>query len=216
MRRKKARRNSGKVYPASIWDRFTIGSIGFWHPFGPYGGLSEAEIVRWKRGEAEGFGWTFWSFAYSPSAHLWLKELSNVSRPVFAFCSHSPAAIDPYKHQGQPPRATDYKWLDDAEWHRMADPDLMKVTNPFKRRGFASAFRVSHVFDLEPLVPPFEVEWFSKKERGWRSDNLPMRGEFLVRRGRGTRLRKVRVVLELSPPYLLNCVGSTIGSHLYL
>ena len=189
----------------SEWDRF---NVGFWHPFGPYTGLTETEIVKWKHDETERFGGTFWSFVYSPTAHFWLNALSDAKDPVFVLCSHSPSARDPDVHRGRL-LASHYQWPGEDQWNEMPSPDQMKVTNPFKRRGLALAFRVCRVFEIEPTVPPFKIEWYSKKDQTWRSDRLPTRGEFLVRRGNGATLREVRAILELEPPYLATLRNGT-------
>ena len=78
----------------------------------------------------------------------------------------------------------------------------MKVTNPFKRSGLALAFKVGRVTPISPTVPPFPIEWYSKQERRWRSDRLPTRGEFLIRRGGSLRPRPVSAMLELVEPHL--------------
>ena len=181
-----------------MWEGFRI---GFWHPFGPYTGLSAAEVIEWKRSEAETYGWTLWSFAYAPTAAAWLDQLAGLSSGVFAFCSDSPAAKDPDPHRGTV-LATHYRYLNDDEWHEMPDPRVMKVSNPFKRRGLALAFKVRRVIPIPPAVPPLTIEWYSKGERRWRSDPLPTRGEFLIRRGGRLPPRRVSALLELAEPYL--------------
>jgi hypothetical protein len=92
----------------------------------------------------------------------------------------------------------------------MPDPAVMKVTNPFKRRGLALAFRVNRVEAISPgVVPAFGVEWYARSQQRWRTDApLPTRGEFLVRRGGSVNLRSVSAVLELEPPYLVELKGS--------
>ena len=174
---------------------------GFWHPFGPYTGLSVAEILKWKRDETSRHGWTLWSFAYSRSASRWLSELAGCSGAVFALCSVSPAARDPDPYRGAR-LASHYRFLAEDAWHPMPDPRLMKVTNPFRRSGRALAFKVARVIELQPQVPPILVEWFSRSESRWRSEPLPTRGEFLLRSGGAVALRRVCAVLELAPPYL--------------
>jgi hypothetical protein len=181
-----------------MWDQF---GLGFWHPFGPYTGLSTGEVLEWKGGEVERHGWTFWSFVYSSSADLWLDLLAKARSPVFALCSDSPGARDPDSHQGTL-LATHYRYFGNDSWQCMPDPRIMKVTNPFKRRGLALAFKVRRVVALKPVVPPFGVEWYSRGEQRWRSDPVPPRGEFLIRRGGNTPPRRVRALLELAPPYL--------------
>jgi hypothetical protein len=181
-----------------MWDKF---EIGFWHPFGPYTGLSAAQVLDWKGGEVERHGWTLWSFVYSPTAAAWLELLSKTNGPVYALCSHSPGARDPDAHQGSL-SASHYRYLSDTSWQAMPDPKVMKVTNPFKRQGLALGFKVSRVIALEPVIPPFGVEWYSRGESSWRSDRVPTRGEFLVRRGGSVAPRRVCAVLELARPYL--------------
>jgi hypothetical protein len=175
--------------------------FGFWHPFGPYTGLTVDQILDWKRSEVERFGWTFWSFAYSPSAADWLDILANRRGPVYALCSFSTGARDPDVHRGTR-LATHYRSIPETEWHPMPDPELMKVTNPFRRRGRALAFKVGRVLELPPQVPPFCIDWYSRTKKVWRSDRLPTRGEFLIRRGGPVPLRSVCAALELVEPYL--------------
>jgi hypothetical protein len=180
-----------------MWERF---EIGFWHPFGPYAGLAPAQILEWKASETARYGWTFWSFAYArPEA--WLEQLASVSGSVFVFCSDSRAARDPDPLSGML-LASHFQNVDDADWQAMPEQDIMKVTNPFKRKGRALAFKVARVFPITPQVPPFDVEWYSKGDRAWRSDVLPPRGEFLIRKGGRVRPRRVAAVLELEKPYL--------------
>lgn len=155
-----------------------------------------------EAGEVIRAGWTLWSFAYSPSTGDWLGELSGAHGPVYALCSHSPSARDPDQHRGTL-LATHYRDIGNREWVAMPDPGLMKVTNPFKRRGLALGFKVRDVHLLTNEVPPFNIEWFAKRDRQWRSDTLPTRGEFLIRRGGRAQLRRVSAVLELESPYLV-------------
>jgi hypothetical protein len=87
-----------------IWGKF---EIGFWHPFGPYTGLSAEEVLEWKGGEAARHGWTLWSFVYSSkAAEAWLGLLSKTEGPVYALCSHSPGARDPDAYQAHASQAT--------------------------------------------------------------------------------------------------------------
>jgi hypothetical protein len=192
-----------------MWEKF---KIGFWHPFGPYTGLSPAQVLEWKHSETERHGWTFWSFVYSSSG-AWLEQLQSVSGPVFAFCSDSPGARDPDQHRGTL-LASHFRYLQGGAWQAMPEPHVMKVTNPFKRQGLALAFKVGRVLPVSPQVPPLELEWYSKSDRAWRSDALPTRGEFLIRRGGTLRPRRVSAVLELVEPYLAvlkSAPGPAIG-----
>ncbi len=181
-----------------MWDKF---ETGFWHPFGPYAGLSAADILEWKGSEVERHGWTFWSFAFSPSTDAWLDRLANNSGPVFALCSHSRGARDPDPRKGNC-LASHFRYLPDGDWQPMPDPGMMKVTNPFKRRRRALGFKVIRVFPVPPTHPPFPVEWYCKGQNKWRADAVPTRGEFLIRRGGTLPPRCVSAVLELSAPYL--------------
>lgn len=181
-----------------LWDDF---QLGFWHPFGPYTGLSVGEILQWKRDEIERHGWTFWSFAHSNLSD-WAGLLQSSTGSIYVLCSDSTRARDPDIYKGQR-LATAYQYVDCETWEAMPDPTIMKVTNPFKRMGLAVAFKVRRVIAIEPSeVPPVSVEWYAKKERRWRGDRLPTRGEFLIQRGGTHRPRRVSAVLELTPPYL--------------
>ena len=175
--------------------------MGFWHPFGPYTGLTTEQVLNWKLSETERYGWTFWSFAYSRSADTWLKLLTEANGPVFVLCSHSLGARDPDAHRGTL-LATHFSDLDESQWQAMPDQSVMKVTNPFKRRDRALAFKVRRVVVLDPVAPSLTVEWYAKRQQCWRSDRLPTRGEFLIRRGGSAKLRPVSAILELVPPYL--------------
>jgi hypothetical protein len=182
------------------WDDLRI---AFWHPFGPYCGLTVDEVLRWKGDEARAYGWTFWSFAYSPSATRWGQVLEEHNGSVHVLCSYSPKATDP-EPTTVPRRATHYRFLGASEWQSMPSGDQdMFVTNPFKRGGLASAFKVDSVEPMPATVPPVTVEWYSRRDDRWRGDPpLPTRGEFLLRRGGPVKLRPICAVLKLSPPYL--------------
>ena len=62
----------------------------------------------------------------------------------------------------------------------------------------ASAFVVEDIVRVAAdQQPRFGVEWFSK---GWRTESLPTRGEYLIRRPGASRLRRVFAVLRLRVP----------------
>lgn len=98
--------------------------MGFWHPFGPYTGLTTTEVLEWKRSEIERHGWTFWSFAFSPSTDSWLSHLAKTVGPVYALCSHSPGARDPDNYRGTL-LATHFRHLDEKDWHAMPDSSVV-------------------------------------------------------------------------------------------
>lgn len=189
------------------WNSFTL---GFWHPFGSYCGLTAQQILDWKGVETVRHGWTLWSFAYTPSAADWHAILKEHSGPIHVLCSDSPSARDP-KPVADQHRASHYRGVSDVDWQSMPDGETMFVTNPFKWGGMATGFVVRRVETVAAGVPPFGVSWYSKKESRWRDDPLPTRGEFLIRRGGAARLRSVSAVLELQPPYLaiLRCDAVT-------
>jgi hypothetical protein len=176
--------------------------FGFWHPFGAYTGQSGAEVLAVKRAEVQRNQWTLWSFVYSSSADIWLEQLSAATGPVHVLCSHSPKAVDPDLNRGEV-AATHYRELASESWQAMPAQDILKVTNPFKNQGRALAFKVVGVHPIEPAVPSFGVEWYSRQERRWRGDKVPTRGEYLIRRGGSAAPRAVGAVLELAPPYLV-------------
>ncbi len=174
--------------------------MGFWHPFGRYTGRNERQILEWKSAEAVRFGWTFWSFLYSSTFHVWLSELANARSPIFVLCSDG-RGVDVDPHRGKL-YATCYQWPGEDKWEKMPSRDQMNVTNPFKRQSKALAFRVRRVIEIPSTVPPFEVQWFARQKKDWQSTRLPTRGEFLIQRAPGVLLRRVRAILELMPPYL--------------
>lgn len=180
------------------WDEFRI---GFWHPFGSYAGLSADRILNWKRDEAKRHGWTFWSFAWCEMG-AWSEILRNAVGPVYALCSHSPNATDPDPSK-KTEFATSYQWNGDDAWISMPPKEEMYVTNPFKHRNMAVAFKVKQVIDFATIQrPQISVEWYKKSADEWQNGPLPTKGQYLIRVGSGQRLRPIRAVLELAPPYL--------------
>jgi hypothetical protein len=122
--------------------------FAFWHPFGPYCGLTPEKVLDWKRREVEQHGWTFWSFAYARTSEVWQQLLRGHTGPVHVLCSHSPSAKDPFPNpEVQPPRATHFRFLDgQRDWQSMPIGDgAPYVTNPCKRQGLATAFKVTRV-----------------------------------------------------------------------
>ena len=177
--------------------------FAFWHPFGPYCNLSGKQILDWKTRETIVHSWTFWSFAYMKSLAVWADILAAQSptKPVYVFCSHSPNSQDPASGQTFD-TATHYQLVNQHEWLDMPDQSQMFVTNPFKHRGMASAFKVQRVYVPDaPIQLSLPIEWYSTQNKAWRSDLLPTRGQYLVRQGGAARLRSIAAVLELSYPF---------------
>jgi hypothetical protein len=70
--------------------------IGFWHPIGPHGGETVAEILDRKQHEIAACGWTLWSFQWRRMLGAWLGEIHRAGPgPVVAFCGASRSARDP-------------------------------------------------------------------------------------------------------------------------
>src|SRR5437660_12784289 len=107
------------------WDAFTL---GFWHPFGAYFGLTAAQILAWKGDEAARNGWTLWSFAYTPFLENWHALPKDHAGPVHVLCSDSPTARDPRPSVDQR-RASHYLRVQDRDWQPMPDEAIMYVTN---------------------------------------------------------------------------------------
>lgn len=184
-----------------IYTRF---KIGFWHPFGPHGRETPAQIFERKRQEIEANGWTLWSFQYRRLQVLdeWSRHLLQAGDPkVIVFCSHSLKAVDPAE-TGNSVEITDcqsYRLVGEAQWQPW--PHEIRVPHPFRdKRKHASAFvvqRIIHPAAL-PILP--SVEWLSKGQ--WMQDKVPTRGEYLIRPGGMSPMRQVSAVLELRAPYL--------------
>jgi len=147
------------------WDRL---NLAFWHPFGPYCGLSEEAILRWKSKEVDTHRWTFWSFAYAPTASKWTSVLREHSAPIHILCSYSPKAKDPCPNE-ESRRATHYRFLNESnDWRPMSSIEgHMFVTNRFKRRGRATAFKITRV---ELVHPPSPLLWRSNGSREARNN----------------------------------------------
>jgi hypothetical protein len=187
------------------WQSFRL---GFWHPFGPYCGLTGEQIVEWKRDEAQRHGWTLWSFHYAPSAPIWQQILHADQGPIYVLCALTKTGRDP-NPEGIDSYASHYRALDDTQWTPMPTRDQMYVTNPFKSRGLATAFVVKSVNMVRPTVPPITVSWYSKGI--WRDDMLPTRNQFVIRSGGKAKLRSVAAVLELKFPYLAEIKPATVA-----
>ena len=183
--------------------------IGGWHPFGPHGGEQPQEIIDRKRREVALNGWTLWSFQFRSVEALtaWEKEMSspNTGNPL-VFCSDSVAARDPAEIGGlvRSIPCWGYRPVGEDAWRSIPAP--VSVRHPFRRsKHVASAFVVRRIIHpVEEMDLP-TVEWLSQGR--WRQDRLPTRGEYLVRRGGGVRLRPVIAILELQAPFVVHVIG---------
>ena len=171
--------------------------MGFWHPFGPHGGQSGAEILARKQREIDANGWTLWSFQARPMLKDWIREI-RLGRPnaVAVFCSDGKGAKDP---PGAPIPCLRYRFVEDSTWRLL--PDAVSVPHPFRARTTeASAFVVERIV-VDPVEPFGPAEWFLKGG-AWQHQGIPTHGEYLIRPGKGERLRRYRAVLALRDPYL--------------
>lgn len=177
--------------------------IAFWHPFGPHGGETTEQILARKAREIDSNGWTLWSFQYRRTLDDWHRELISAGpEKVLVFCS-SGGGRDPLARGGgtRAINCRSYRLVSEAEWRPV--PEGVLVAHAFRPgKRLASAFVVDRIIrTAEPFEPP-AVEWFFLGTGSWRHDRMPTRGEYLIRPGKGERLRGVRAILELRPPYL--------------
>jgi hypothetical protein len=183
--------------------------IGFWHPFGPHGGETTAQILQRKVKEIAENGWTLWSFQHRTMLDAWQGHLiSAAPEEVLVFCSAG-GGNDPL-NRGGTVRVADcrsYRFVGETEWR--STPERVRVPHTFRfGRGHASAFVIQRIIHpVEPFDLP-AVEWLSEDGQ-WRKAfqsgqgrGIPSRGEYLIRPGGTCRMRKVGAVLELRPPYL--------------
>ena len=201
------------------WDQF---SVGFWHPFGPHGGETPEEILARKTDEISQNGWTLWSFASrsnDPEPELIrLSKYVKTENPerVFSFCSNSVTTkkgeADKEKNKepiGEKFSANSYRHSGSRDWQ--AIPDTVKIPHHFGMAEYALAFKVRqiHLVSNPAQQPPVMIEWLDASGR-WRSEQLaggayyPTRGEYLIRLQPSSpaKLRPVRAILELAPPYI--------------
>lgn len=172
--------------------------IGFWHPFGDHGGETREQIIGRKKLEIKNNGWTLWSFQYRKDETIdqWLHQIGNKNR-VFVFCSDSKCARDPIGDRfdaKQFSRGVSDKWID--------IPKTIKIPHPFGNENYACAFVVKSIYGPEKIKIPEGIKWFCIQDKKWREDNLPTRGEYMIKSGGKCKLRKTYQILELTHPYL--------------
>lgn len=172
--------------------------VGFWHPFGPHGGETVERILERKHREIAANGWTLWSFQIRRTLEVWQQHIRMAEpKAVFTFCSEGKGALDP---AGEVVNCNCYRFIGQSEWRPM--PKGVSVPHPIGLKTEASAFVVKRIFyPVENAELP-SVEWFSANGEPWRSSRIPTRGEYLIRSGGATVMRRFRAVLELKDPYL--------------
>lgn len=176
----------------------------FWHCFGVHAGESPDDIIDRKRQEIDANGgWTLWSFSGKrpQTVNLWTSEIQSVSPSpshVHALCSKSKNAVDP---KGKPAFAREFRSVGQQIWQPI--PKSIKVPHPFGNKSTASAFRVSKVLHASEVTIPSKFEWLRVRDKDWRTNSVPTRGEYLLRPGKGTILRPVCAILELQAPFVV-------------
>lgn len=173
--------------------------IGFWHPFGSHGPENRDEIILRKQKEIiKNKGWTLWSFQNrtNETTDKWTKEIKKYNHKVFVLCSDSADAKAPMGDQFY---AKEYRFVNSDEWIKI--PSVIKIPHPFGQRNKALAFKVKAIYSPGKIKIPKGIKWLCMDGR-WREDDLPTRGEYLIKSGGKCKLRKVYQILELEPPYL--------------
>jgi hypothetical protein len=171
--------------------------IGFWHPFGIHAGEAKDKIIKRKKEEIRNNGWTFWSFQLGAEEKLkqWRTEIKKHGQRVFVLCSDSKNATDP---TGECFLAKEFK--EGEDWKKI--PSDIEIPHPFGKKQFACAFKVRAIYDKEEFKIPLDITWYCVHDLNWRDDNLPTRGEYLIKIGGNSKLRDVSSVLELEYPYV--------------
>lgn len=173
-------------------------SFGFWHPFGPHAGETAEEIIARKRNEIDATGWTFWSFQIRRTLSSWHQEMMAANpQKVLVFCSEGKGATDPSGAVGY---CSSYRMVDDDSWQ--AIPNTIKIPHPIGKKQEASAFVVEDIIHPLKAVELFPAQWHTLNGKPWRDDHIPTRGEYLIRRGGNSDVRRYRAILVLKAPYL--------------
>lgn len=173
--------------------------IGFWHPFGDHGPEDRDHIILRKQKEIiDNKGWTLWSFQSRTNETIdkWTKEINKYDQRIFVICSDSAGAEAP---AGDCFYAKEYRFVNSDEWTKI--PSAISIPHPFGNRGTALAFKVKAIYGPEKIKIPVGIKWLCMNGK-WREDNLPTRGEYLIKSGGKCKLRKVYQILELEHPYL--------------
>jgi hypothetical protein len=174
----------------------------FWHCFGVHAGESPEHILTRKHREITATGgWTLWSFSGKTFTTIekWRSEIRKASPAhVFVLCSRSKNAVDP---KGKPRLAKEFRVTEGSNW--LAIPSAIKIPHPFGDRITASAFKVSKVLQESDIKLPDKYKWLCVGDNAWRDDNIPTRGEYLLRPGNGVPLRPICAILELRDPFVV-------------
>jgi hypothetical protein len=175
-------------------------NVGFWHPFGPHGDETPIQIIERKKKEIKNNnGWTFWSFQNRSEETLsqWFSEIKQHKGPIFVVCSDSKGTQNP---KGAKFYAKQFSYVMSNKWENI--PSTIKIPHPFGKKLLACVFKVKNIIDKSNVILPKGVKWLCLKDRKWREDNLPTRGEYLLKTGGMCKLRKNYWILELIFPYI--------------
>jgi hypothetical protein len=173
--------------------------IGFWHPFGAHGPEDRDHIILRKQKEIiDNKGWTLWSFQSRTreTINKWIKEINKYNQKVFVFCSDSPGAKAP---RGKIIYVKQYHFINSNKWINI--PSSIIIPHPFGKKSIALAFKVKDICGAGKIKIPEGIKWLCMNGK-WREDNLPTRGEYLIKSRGKCKLRPIYQILELAPPYL--------------
>lgn len=166
--------------------------LGFWHPME----VTTADVpgvVAARQREAEAHGWTLWPFQSRTTLQQWRDELER-TKPgtVRAYCT--PVGPEPADEARRVMR--EYQAPGESTWR--AVPEGIHVEAP---GASTSAFVVEDV-QTARLRPPPTVEWL-RSDGSWQVTWFPTRYDQLVKPGKGPSLRRVRAVLTLREPHVV-------------
>lgn len=184
------------------WDKF---QIGFWHPFGDHADEPSEEILIRKSRECNKNGWTLWSFQNRSEEKTLIPWVNYIQKSgekrVFVLCSERKGAKNT---KMEPDSYKEYRNVEDYD-HFKEIPNIIDVPHPGAQLRNATAFMVKKVIELDEDEKdvPFKVKWYRTKDSNWKSEKLPTRPEYLIKRGGRNKPRRVRAVLELKSPYVV-------------
>lgn len=182
------------------------GEVSFWHPVGPHGRESLAEIRDRKLREAEVHGFTLWSFAAARPERVfrWRSELSQreITSCKAVCCGES--AKDPSRTDSDVRWATEFS-ADLRSW-QPAPPHLTSYHyRPDRSTApLASAFVVREIQAPEELRVARPLKWFRAAEGRWENSRVPTRGQYLVETPKDAPGgQRVRILLALADPFVV-------------
>lgn len=195
----------GRASVARVIDAFSF--LCFWHPVGPHGGETLAEIKRRKLVDVETYGFTVWSFAPATEARVsaWRAELKRKALDTCSVLCCGNNTTDPSLSNGKARWLNEYS-ADLMTWKPLPHPRMTSYHRGLTKGGFvASGFFVTSIEVPETMRIKRPETWFRANGNTWEQGVVPTRGEYLVQRPRiepeaGMRLR---VLLSITYPYVV-------------